>query len=165
MVQPWETPPADVFEERADDPGVALCPSCLEPTRWNANFCHTCLCPLTWYAGTAWFERVWAWPWIMWRAGRTPWPRPIHAWGTTIVLLGYALAPLAAIVMAIAEEGAGPWTGMDSPWSALAALIHVGTLAALGASGLILIASAWVNRERLHMDPWPDEPDEAVTVG
>ena len=102
-MQPWEQTPEDVFEERADDPGVALCPSCLNPTRWAANFCHTCVCPLTWYAGTGPLERVWAWPWIIWRAGRTKWPRKVHPWGVTIVLIGTPLSALAALVIAVLQ--------------------------------------------------------------
>jgi hypothetical protein len=164
VLQPWEKIPEDVFEERADDPGVALCPSCLEPTRPNAHFCHTCLCPLTWYAGTGPLERVWAWPWIVWRAGRTPWPRPIHAWGATLALLGYALAPLVLVVQSVAQGGWVLSTGADPPWSVLAMLIYGVMLAILTASGLILIVRAWVNQERMRVDPWADDVDEAVTA-
>lgn len=159
-MQPWEAFLPDVFEERADDPGVALCPTCLNPTRHNANFCHTCMCPLTWYAGTGPLERVWAWPWILWRTGRTPWPRPIHKWGTTLVLLGNALGLIFMIVYAALSGGEGPWRmpGLAAGWGVLAALIYISMLVVLGVAALLLIVRAWVNwLDRRDIDPWADD--------
>ena len=169
-MQPWEQTPEDVFEERADDPGIALCPSCLNETRPNAHFCHTCVCPLTWYAGTGPLEQVWAWPWIVWRAGRTKWPRSLHAWGATLVFLPEFLSVIAVVLFAwlwpevvdwpglftAAREGEGEWWDM----AMLAGGLLLGLLQFI--LTLALAMRAWVNwLDRKDLDPWGEEPSDA----
>ena len=163
-MQPWEAVPPDVFEERADDPGVALCPSCLNPTRWGANFCHTCTCPLTWYAGTGPLERVYAWPWIMAKAMTTPWPRRIHPWGVTL-FLGFEVVIWLILFVAdeLSDGGAFLWPELSAagPEFAVLATVLIVTLAPLyWIICTIYVVRAWINYlDRRDVDPWAQDAD------
>jgi len=168
VFQPWETVPEDLFEERADDPGHALCPSCLEPTRWNANFCHTCLCPLTWYAGTGPLERVFAWPWIMGRAATTRWPRRIHPWGVTVHMgLPVLFAPLVGFLFFDDDRVYG-WSCPEfAPgFAALASLLAIAVAVLSVLLYVLFTIRAWVNYlDRRHVDPWADEEEADTEMG
>ena len=105
------------------DEDIPLCPSCLHPTRPGAHFCHTCLAPLTFYAGVghvqyagAWveagfgtYESIWAWPWILWRASRTPWPRKLHVWAAWLLLLPWAATPFVWPGVLFGENDGDGW--------------------------------------------------------
>ena len=47
---------------------VALCPNCFQPTFPGLTFCHTCMAPVSAFAGWGPFERIWATAWIAWKA-------------------------------------------------------------------------------------------------
>ena len=118
-IPPGSTPPSDVYVE-GDEPGIALCPACLAETRPHAHFCHVCLAPLTWYAGTGPLERVWAEAWVLARTFTTPTPR----WPfTLVVVLLMANLVLGALMMAAFSLGEARASGGTGPLMALGVLI------------------------------------------
>jgi hypothetical protein len=151
----WDVPLQDVLVEVEGEPSQPLCPHCLAETRPAAHFCHVCLCPLTFYAGTAPLERIWAWTWIVGRAGRTSCPRRLHAWGATLVLL----PPVAELAVLVASRTAASGTVVPGPWEGLeggAGLLVSLLLATLGS---VLVVRAWRALARAPREPPPDDGD------
>ena len=163
MQLPCDPLPEDVFDDR-EDPGTPLCPHCLAESDERWHFCPVCMAPLTWYASTAPYESIWAGAWILAKPFQTAWPRPLHAWGSTL-----AFGPDLAAIAFVAIWGGGQfwhapgeltqlYESFGTPGNVAGSVLTFVSWVFTALIYVAFVARAWMNLgERGRVDPWADE--------
>lgn len=159
-------PPADDLSAAAtwpDGADIALCPSCLNETRFGAHFCHVCVTPLTFYAATGPLEAAWAYPIMLGKVLTTSRPTWLHL---VVLYLEFGFRLLGPLfVMGYSISLSAPlfyWTD-DLTLVVPAALIGLALVATHVWIAWTYLARGTLNFRRHHDDdPWSsDDPQPA----